>query len=161
MKILKSKIFCVVLVTLVGVILTFSDLYALREESKQITELEKIQKEDESPRLERIVRPTIEYKAGNMRDPFKEAETGVEAPSKRPETTGVVAGPPPTLSVQGLIWGGNIPQAIVNNKVVKVGDTIDGAKVVTIEKDGVGIFYNGSEFKVSPSVLSPVSTKKP
>jgi len=59
---------------------------------------------------------------------------------------------PPELSVQGLVWGKVQPQAIVNNKVVTIGDTIEEAKIVEINKNGISILYKGKIFSMKPSV---------
>lgn len=53
--------------------------------------------------------------------------------------------PMPGLDIQGLIWDSDKPQAIINNKVVKMGDYIEGVKVVNIRKDGVVVEYEGEE----------------
>jgi hypothetical protein len=55
-----------------------------------------------------------------------------------------------------LIWGSSLPQAIVNNKVVKVGDKIEGAEVVSIDKQGVTVLFANKEHKLSsPAALGP------
>jgi hypothetical protein len=55
----------------------------------------------------------------------------------------------PDLVVQGLIWGSSLPQAIINNKVVKVGDVIQGADIIDISKEGVLVLFAGTEYKLS------------
>jgi hypothetical protein len=65
------------------------------------------------------------------------------------------------LIVQGLIWGGSFPQAIVNNKIVKVGDTVDGANVTAIDKDGVTVLFQEREYKLSPLTIKTKSSKNP
>jgi hypothetical protein len=49
----------------------------------------------------------------------------------------------PALSISAVVWGTNRPQAIINNKVVHIGETIDGVKVINIGKEGVTIDFNG------------------
>ena len=60
--------------------------------------------------------------------------------------------PPPPLNMakvsqefklSGFVWGSEKPQAIINEQVVNVGDTIKKAKVISISKKGVRIFYMG------------------
>ena len=47
------------------------------------------------------------------------------------------------LKVNGILWDGKIPTAIINSKVVKIGDIIFGKTVVDIEKDKVVVMENG------------------
>lgn len=54
--------------------------------------------------------------------------------------------PPPSLTVQGLIWNSKRPQAIINNQVVDIGDTVQEAKVLAIEKFKIRVLYRGKEF---------------
>lgn len=111
-----------------------------------------------------IARTSIEYKAEGLKDPFlwhlkKEVK----------KTTSVSAGqsaserPFPSLTIQGIIWGGVFPQAIINNKVVKVGDTLEGARIIGINKDGIRVLFEGRE-KILPSPAAGTrlqSGKKP
>jgi type II secretory pathway component PulC len=65
----------------------------------------------------------------------------------------------PSLVVSGLIWGGNIPQAIINGKILKEGDTVEGAEILEIKKEGVIIIYKGKEFTI-PVVRQVISQIK-
>lgn len=95
----------------------------------------------------------IEYKAQELKDPFlwyleKEAK---KTPSASPgDKLDIPERPFPSLAVQGIIWGGIFPQAIINNKVVKAGDTLEGVRIIGINKDGVRVLFEGRE-KVLPS----------
>lgn len=96
-----------------------------------------------------FIRPQVEYKASSLRDPFKEdilkkvkPETDLKSPAPQP------LAPLPKMDVQGLIWGGNFPQAIINNKVYKAGDIIDGAQIKEIAKDGITLNFSGGEVKI-------------
>ena len=51
--------------------------------------------------------------------------------------------PLPKFTIEGIIWNANMPQAIVNGQVVRIGDTIEGVRIVKIEKQGITIDYNG------------------
>lgn len=109
-----------------------------------------------------ISRPAVEYKSGNLRDPFrpltgtKEMKAGQE---KRVDLmqAGTDLG---NLKVQGIIWGGRFPQAIVNNRVVTVGDTIDGAEILNIDKNGITLSSGGKADKLTVSVETPAFKKK-
>ncbi len=98
-----------------------------------------------------VVRPKEAFDASKLRDPFRDyfsedsenqigTETGV---TKEAEVT------PPSLTVQGIISGGRINQAIINNKIVKVGDTIEGAGITNIDKNGITIFFSNKSYKIS------------
>jgi len=126
-------------------------------EQKRITEIETQEKKALSP--ETITRPKVDYNAESFRDPFQ----GVVIEEKAPEEAGMGMGreiPLPALSIQGLIWGGKFPQAIINNKVVKAGDTIEGVRIISIEKEGVTAFYEGRQFML-PSPASSTPARKP
>jgi len=95
------------------------------------------------------VRPKVQYKADSLRDPF---EGYIK---KKP---GTVKGPKaqlPPLVVQGVIWGTSLPQAIINNKVVKVGDKIQGVEIIKIEKGRIEVVFEGWHYNLSsPGVSS-------
>jgi hypothetical protein len=91
-----------------------------------------------------IERPKVAYDAAGSRDPFismisKETTMQGEQPERQL----------PAMSVQGIIWGGIFPQAIINNKVVKVGDIINEAKVVNIDKEGIRLLFEGRVYTLS------------
>jgi hypothetical protein len=96
-----------------------------------------------------IERPRMEYKAKAFRDPFKGYE-------KKQQFAAVEAGSSkkalPSLQLQGVIWGGEFPQAVVNNKIVNIGDTVEGAKVIKINRDGIEVLFDGVSYAV-PSPL--------
>lgn len=94
----------------------------------------------------------IEYKAEDLRDPFKKEEPEVQ---KLEEPLIEVSQPLTGFIVTGIVWG-NIPQAIINEKIVKIGDTIDEARVVNIDKYGVTLFFENREY----TLPSPASITK-
>ena len=49
----------------------------------------------------------------------------------------------PEISVSGLIWNSNRPQAIVNHEVVEAGDVVNQAKIIEITKKGITIEFDG------------------
>jgi hypothetical protein len=109
------------------------------------------------------LRPRLEYKAAGLRDPFAapriETEGDLEEP-KLVNPTEVNVALLPNLAVQGLIWGGSLPQAIINNKVVKAGDEIEGARIESISKDGVALSFADRTYSLNPpanSLLKPAA----
>ena len=57
---------------------------------------------------------------------------------------------PPTVNIQGLLCGTNMPMAIIDGEVYKEGDILDksGAKLYKIEKNKICIIYQGKPFDV-------------
>ena len=115
-----------------------------------------------------LLKPNIvEYKSGNMRDPFYQEKKPEVI--KKIEEVPVEKKPLPALKIQGMVWGGDFPQAIINNKVVKIGDTIEGASIVQINKEGVVILFEKQKYSLpSPgatdlegSFKSPEGDKNP
>lgn len=61
---------------------------------------------------------------------------------------------PPNLIIKGLVWNSNRPQAIINESVVGVGDTVEEAKITAITRTGIDILFEGKHFTVSPNELT-------
>ncbi|MDD4982039.1 MAG: hypothetical protein PHS12_04705 [Candidatus Omnitrophica bacterium] len=99
-----------------------------------------------------IERPRIEYKARGLRNPFQQPISSTEDKPEKTEEP-IVAEPVslPVLNVQGVIWQGNPKQAIINNKVMKVGDSLDNIDVIDISKEGVTVLYAGVQHHISTS----------
>ncbi len=68
-----------------------------------------------------------------QRDPF----TIVPIVAAKPASEGI--------SVRGIMWDPGHPMAIINDSVVKAGDTVGGATVVDIQKDRV-IVHTGENY---------------
>lgn len=102
-------------------------------------------------------RVVTEYRDEHLRDPLVTPLPAL--------TTGVVATAVPTppstlparnqsekaeLEVQGLIWGGRRPLAVINGKVFEVGDNVQGGRIVAIDRHGVTLDMEGTLFKLVP-----------
>ncbi len=94
------------------------------------------------PELEKV-----EYKAGDFLDPLKDRLSifiaSIATKLKKKKT---IAIKPPQFNITGLIWNSDRPQAIVDSNVLSVGDEIKGAKLLSVNKDGIRIQYEGAEF---------------
>lgn len=101
---------------------------------------------------EELLRPKVEYAVKNQNNPFRNYITE-EAPVEINRATAVEEKISlPAFTIQGLIWGVNTPCAIVNNKVVRQGDSIDEVKISEIRKEGIDLLYKGKKFYLpSPS----------
>jgi hypothetical protein len=107
----------------------------------------------EQNETERSWKTEVDYGAENFRDPFKspiQSEMLIQPGDTDPNTPEVQL---PNLKVQGVFWGASFPQAIINDKVVKAGDTVDAVTIVSIEKDFIMVSFVNRKYKLS----SPVS----
>lgn len=87
---------------------------------------------------------TIAYTSQNLRDPF-----ALTIPQELMTATIPAEAPPlPALKVEGFVWGSNLPQAIIGGKVYGIGDTVQGAKITGIDKNGITLLYNGYTYTV-------------
>jgi hypothetical protein len=158
MPTLKFKSGSLFLTAVILVCLFSPCVFASSGEFKVINELQKQERSVASP--ESSMNPQIEYNAEAENDPFQSPVAVTNKEAKQEEVgqplQEIVEAVLPDVSVQGLIWGARFPQAIINNKVVKVGDKLDEISVVNIDKDGITLFFKGKEF-VLPS---PSSTNK-
>lgn len=102
----------------------------------------------------------IEYKAEGFRDPFQEEGWEIEILTQE-ATSQQPTKPLPPLEVQGIVWGGRFPQAIINNKVVKIGDIIDEVQIIDITKDRVTVSFEKRKYNLSsPASLNLQGVKK-
>ena len=52
----------------------------------------------------------------------------------------------PALNLQGVMVGEDMHQAIINDQVVPLHGTIEGARVDSVTKQGVELFFKGKKF---------------
>lgn len=136
-------------------------LFALSEQSMEPDKPEEAKKA--VTQEETTIRTPVEYKAQDLRDPFQEniEEEPAQVEEQKIEE-GKTTQPPPSLVVQGLIWGSDLPQAIINSNVVKIGDTVEGAQIINIDKNGVTILFDGQKHNISsPSAIIAGNYNKP
>ncbi|OGX40875.1 MAG: hypothetical protein A3C53_02215 [Omnitrophica WOR_2 bacterium RIFCSPHIGHO2_02_FULL_68_15] len=48
-----------------------------------------------------------------------------------------------SLLLQGIIWGVQPPKAILNDHVLTIGESLNGAQIISIDSEGVTIEYQG------------------
>jgi hypothetical protein len=110
-----------------------------------------------------MVRPVMEYKSGGLRDPFKtylikeESKAATSENVQLPEQAELVLD---RLKVEGVIWGVKTPQVIINDRVLAIGDFIEGAEIVNIEKKGITLRFNGAIFDLAAPGQSAVQMMK-
>ncbi|HEX9564656.1 MAG TPA: hypothetical protein VF981_11820 [Gemmatimonadaceae bacterium] len=98
------------------------------------------------------------YTAHELRDPFESLlPSAIRAAQAAPQP--VMPGVPidagmgqtavepavqfPEIAVQGMLWGGPVPVAVIDGGVYQVGDTVSGARITAIERAGVTMEYQG------------------
>ena len=87
-----------------------------------------------------------EYTVGDLRDPFK----SYLPKSSFSKTSSTIVKELSKLNLSGIMWGKDMPLAIINGKVYKIGDAILGIKIVEINKHGVLLKYQGESFILKP-----------
>lgn len=88
-------------------------------------------------------------KASWGRDPFR----WDTRPQPRPKNVQSVSQPEyaPGWRLSAIVFSNSLPLAIVNGKTVKVGDVVDRAQVVRIDRKKVTLLYNGSSIEIQMS----------
>lgn len=122
------------------------DASALQKEYQLLKRLD--EEEAAQVSLKPVSRPKAEFNALG-KDPFRSPiekkivdRQGMQQQQQQQQSF-------PALTVRGIIWGSSLPQAIINDKVVKVGDTVDGVTVEGIEKSGVSVSFAGAIYELS------------
>jgi hypothetical protein len=77
------------------------------------------------------------FRATSVRSAGSTVSTTLSGQETKPRLTG--------WSLTGIIDNGSTPLAFINGKMVKVGDLVDQARVVKIEKQKVTLSHNGTE----------------
>ena len=124
----------------------------------------------DTPQPEVASPSVVNYTAQDLRDPLKSLLPPVPSPRTELRSTDasapvVAQSPKPSpavLQIQGLFWGGTQPQAIINHRVYRVGESVEGAKIVTIDRAGVTLDHQGSTLVYpAPSSKSEQTAGKP
>lgn len=119
--------------------------------------LKEIYSQDEPLSEETFMPKKVEYKPESLRDPFRSyfIEEKKQKDIKNEAAKEQAPVNPPNLQLQGIIWGTLLPQAIINNEVVKPGDSIEGAQIISIDKNVLTVLFNNKFFKLKPPTLIP------
>lgn len=78
----------------------------------------------------------IEYTSSSYRDPMKVPGSILGDSSRAPQERAAISH---NLILKGISLAEDKPKAIINDKVLGVGDEIDGVKVLDITKEGVKV----------------------
>jgi hypothetical protein len=103
------------------------------------------------------LRPAMEFKGGESREPFMDTLSQTKEPGPAAKPLPKQQKPAlPALTMQGVIWGSQIPCIIINNKVLKEGEIINDVKIVKIGKEGIDVSYKGWDYSLSSPAVSAV-----
>ncbi|MEA3560776.1 MAG: hypothetical protein U9R31_03295 [Candidatus Omnitrophota bacterium] len=105
-----------------------------------------------------VLAQAVEYTGKNYRNPL-ETPLELTKPLKKDKTTKKVE--LPAFEVQGMVWGGKRPQAVINGQVLEKGDIIQGAEIMGVCKRGVIFLYQNEEFIVRPVIGGRTIGEKP
>jgi hypothetical protein len=101
------------------------------------------------------------YTAQNLRDPLVSLLPKPKLPEQKPKpAVGEAEKAPlklPELVVNGLVWGGSNPQAVINGKLYSVGEAVEGATLTAIAADGVTLEFQGQMFQISSNFQNNLS----
>jgi len=76
--------------------------------------------------------------------------TPVAQPSLAPQATITPIPTKPEFKISGLIWDTDKPQAIVNDKIVTIGDTVELWLISNITREGVQVESSGYKYLLKP-----------
>jgi|GEM_PF-3892246 len=100
----------------------------------------------------------VENQAQHIRNPFQNRlpkpeqapPIKTEVPDEPPRPVESMGAPPPALSISGLVWNSDRPQAIVNKTIVNINDQIEGWTITNISKEGITIRSETREVMIKP-----------
>ena len=91
-------------------------------------------------------RPEKKAVSENKEVPAASTESGRQGPA--PSAGEQVTAPARRMTLNGVFFSEDEGYALIDNKVVKVGDAIEGAQVIKIDIDGVELEAGGETFRL-------------
>lgn len=85
----------------------------------------------------------VEYTAGSLRDPFSDLTPPQVVSSTLGEDIPALVS---ALQLQGVVVGTGESRAIIDGKIVRVGNKLKIGEVANISKEGVTVSYNGVNY---------------
>lgn len=104
--------------------------------------------------LAKELRPSVEFHEEQVKELFMDTlpKAKVAAPVVAPAAAVVqqqVQPILPSMTIQGVIWGSSVPCVIIDNRVLKLGESINEVKITGIGKKGVEVLYSGWKYNLS------------
>ena len=62
----------------------------------------------------------------------------------------IIEKPLPNVTINGIIWNSDRPQAIINGKITDIGDTISEIRITDIRKTGIDGLFDGRTVTLQP-----------
>jgi hypothetical protein len=82
--------------------------------------------------------------------PVQQASTPAAAPAPTPATAEMASNEAnPPFKLQAIYYRLRGPSVVVNGKTVKAGQSVDGAKVVSIQRNSVELEFHGTNFSLA------------
>jgi len=102
------------------------------------------------------------YAAQDLRDPLESLlprpePQGLSPSAASPASPGGENVSAPKLAVQGIVWGGSEPVAIINNRVYGIDDMVEGGKILAIDRWGVTVDSGGQVVSYGPTSRTVIS----
>jgi len=89
----------------------------------------------------------VEYSGRRHRDPLNsELLSQMSKAGEVKEEAGTLA---KRFLVSAVMWGSEVPRAIINGEIVSSGEVLNGATILGIDKKGVRINFEGEEVLLS------------
>ena len=156
----------------------FTEFYANRLTKDKMTEqasqlehqfhLDQLQIDEETAKMLRALRnPFIPQLPDELPKEDPEIPEGepTDAPQDNPEAipTGEATGnaqgipvveevvlPKPDYKISGIVWNTDRPQAIIEGRVMDIGDSIEQWRIIGISRGGVEILFRNQKFLIEP-----------
>lgn len=109
--------------------------------------------------------PIVQYTADALRDPLVSqlpstmSQQVIVIPPENHAPMPQLEPQPPTFTIEGVVWGGPRPQAVIDGDVYDVGDTVQGAKIMAIDRTGVTGTMQGRTIRWRPEVSRDSPTR--
>jgi hypothetical protein len=150
----RHKLILAVFYLVLPVVVAGAQTASLAQDAKAAPETAKAPAAPSSPSAGQA---GLTYKAEGLKDPFRARIKRSDQPVVEEKKEDKTDKPLPSLTIEGIIWGGKFPQAIVNGQVAKVGDSItagtanagDKVRIDAISRDGITVFFNNRTYEVS------------
>ena len=142
----KQQIILIVLIPVFLLSLLYTRMQKASKDNKGGIKQEEILSEDK--RIEQIAPPRGELDTEHAllkKDPLKDLLQLYLYKTRVVQTEEKVTIPLPELTIEGIIWNSDMPQAIVNGKIVRIGDIVKDVEIIDIERNGVVVGYNGEK----------------
>ena len=100
-----------------------------------------------------LARERVGYTRTGLRDPFlspfdkEKEEKRLKLDEERPRYTKM-----PTLKIEGMVWNSPRPQAIINGEIFNIGESIKGATIIEINREGVVFVFEGEKVILKPEL---------